>query len=588
MGRVFNRGLAVIAVGLPILVFAACSGGATPIADPLPATDLARPTAEPAVRPATAVVLSPTNTPQPAGSRTAASEPPPASADRAAVVASVNQPPPSPTTRPTVVAPAEAVTFQPDPGLHEGPQTISLFSETNGAIIRYTTDGTEPSEIAGTIYSGPVEVYESLTVRAIAYAQDQPSSQVTFANYLIRQLLLDRPSIVLDAGPYIGPRSIEMINHEPGARIRYAPDGTEPSTANGLDYLGPVVIDSSATVKAAAVKRGWLDSEVEEKRYGIYAERVEVADPITLTGGETLEIVDTHYIISNKIHLSDEASLVIRDSLLELRQDYAFQHGLEATGNSAVEFHDSELQTSCTGSLNWVFIETASLNAVNIDMPGCNTWNLFTGDSTADITNWDRLGATACSRSDVTIRDSATMEIELCFRDGAVVDEALPVEIVEFAFPGEDDQNVDFQLSIHDSSIDGWGIGVTPGSSITIRDAPAVTISVIVGFPWQQQTVELDGLARKLYEDQTWEIGDATLRLINTRTYGWEPNAFGDNTLIIRNSDYSGSSINSSNARYIIENSTMGLTRTQEMVEMPVRDSVIRGDVVRRTAQPSP
>lgn len=77
-----------------------------------------------------------------------------------------------------------------------------------------------------------------------------------------------------------------------------------------------------------------------------------------------------------------------------------------------------------------------------------------------------------------------------------------------------------------------------------------------------------------------WHISDATLRLINTRTYGWEPNAFGDNTLITRNSDYSGSSINSSTAKYIIENSIMGLTRTQESVEITVRDSVIRGHVV--------
>ena len=447
-------------------------------------------------------------------------------------------------------------------------------------MIRYTTDGTMPSQIAGTVYSGPVEIFETVTIRAIAYLQGRPASEETSVEYAIRQLPLDPPTFELDNGAYIGPQQVTIVNQEPGASIKYTLDGTEPSGDNGLDYHRPIDIAQSATVKAVAVNRGWLDSTVEQRRFGIYRARVEVTDPISLYGSETLEIVDTHYILSNKIQLADDTGLVIRGSLLELRQDYAFQHGLEATGNSRVEFHDSELQTSCTGSLNWGFFDNASLTASNIDMPGCNTWHLFAGDATADITNWDLFGGTACDASDVTIRDSSAMEIELCFPEGAVVNEALPVEIDDFSFPNEDDQNVGFRLRIIDSTIDGWGIGVTPRSSITIRDAPAVTISVIVGFPWQEQTVVLDGLARKRYEDQTWHINDATLRLVNTRTYGWEPNVFGNNTLIIRNSDYSGSSINSSTAKYIIENSTMGLTRTQERVEMTVRDSIIRGDVV--------
>ncbi len=68
--------------------------------------------------------------------------------------------------------------------------------------------------------------------------------------------------------------------------------------------------------------------------------------------------------------------------------------------------------------------------------------------------------------------------------------------------------------------------------------------------------------------------------MVNTATYGWEPNVFGSNTPIIRDSNYSGSSINSSQAVYIIENSTMGFTHTQEQVQMTIRDSVINGDVV--------
>ena len=121
-----------------------------------------------------------------------------------------------------------------------------------------------------------------------------------------------------------------------------------------------------------------------------------------------------------------------------------------------------------------------------------------------------------------------------------------------------------------------------PGTDITIRDSPAITIGVIVGLPWSGQTVELDNIGRQLYEDQTWEIVDARLRLVNTNVYRWEPNAFADNTLIVRNSDYSGSSINSGDAHYVIENSTLDFVLANERVTMVIRDSVIRGDVVAR------
>ena len=67
---------------------------------------------------------------------------------------------------------------------------------------------------------------------------------------------------------------------------------------------------------------------------------------------------------------------------------------------------------------------------------------------------------------------------------------------------------------------------------------------------------------------------------MNTNVYGWEPNVFADNTLIIRNSDYSGSAVNSGDAHYIIENSVIGQLVAYERVRMTVTGSVITGDVI--------
>jgi len=48
-------------------------------------------------------------------------------------------------------------------------QTVTLSTTTPGAAIRYTIDGSTPTETAGTVYSGPVAVNSSGTIRAIAY-----------------------------------------------------------------------------------------------------------------------------------------------------------------------------------------------------------------------------------------------------------------------------------------------------------------------------------------------------------------------------------------------------------------------------------
>ena len=46
---------------------------------------------------------------------------------------------------------------------------VTITSETDGAIIRYTTDGNDPTTSTGTVYSAPFAIAETTTVKAIAY-----------------------------------------------------------------------------------------------------------------------------------------------------------------------------------------------------------------------------------------------------------------------------------------------------------------------------------------------------------------------------------------------------------------------------------
>ena len=78
-----------------------------------------------------------------------------------------------------------APTFSPGGGTYASAQSVTLSSTTSGATIRYTTDGSTPSSTVGTIYSGPVNIGTTTTLRAIAYASGLENSAVTSATYTI-------------------------------------------------------------------------------------------------------------------------------------------------------------------------------------------------------------------------------------------------------------------------------------------------------------------------------------------------------------------------------------------------------------------
>ncbi len=80
---------------------------------------------------------------------------------------------------------AAAPSFNPGGGTYTSTQTVTITSSTGGASIRYTTDGSTPSETNGTIYSSPVSISATTTLQAIAYESGYTDSSVTSATYTI-------------------------------------------------------------------------------------------------------------------------------------------------------------------------------------------------------------------------------------------------------------------------------------------------------------------------------------------------------------------------------------------------------------------
>ena len=79
---------------------------------------------------------------------------------------------------------AAVPTFSPASGTYTGEVLVSMATATAGAMIRYTTDGTDPTT-SSTVYSAPLMVTGTVTVKARAFMSGLTMSGVATASYTV-------------------------------------------------------------------------------------------------------------------------------------------------------------------------------------------------------------------------------------------------------------------------------------------------------------------------------------------------------------------------------------------------------------------
>ncbi len=142
--------------------------------------------------------------------------------------------------------------ISPETGTYESTVVVSISSATVGAVIRYTTNGTDPTS-SSQVYTGPFIVSSTRTIKARAFATGLSPSNVATARYTITSALTNTalPTISPRAGTYPRPLAVTISTSTPGALLRYTTDGSEPTPAS-RPYTEPFSLTKSATVKAKA------------------------------------------------------------------------------------------------------------------------------------------------------------------------------------------------------------------------------------------------------------------------------------------------------------------------------------------------
>jgi hypothetical protein len=152
---------------------------------------------------------------------------------------------------PALIAQGTAVTptFAPVAGTYSSEQTVTLGTTTSGASIYYTTDGNIPTT-SSTLYSSPVSVSASMTLKAIAVKSGLTDSSVGTAAYA---LVVSTPMFSSPGpGTYTSTQTVDISTLTSGASMRYTTNGSTPSDTVGTLYTGLIYITETTTLKTIA------------------------------------------------------------------------------------------------------------------------------------------------------------------------------------------------------------------------------------------------------------------------------------------------------------------------------------------------
>ena len=143
-------------------------------------------------------------------------------------------------------------------------QTAILTCDTPRAVIRYTTDGNDPTEQSRFLPSGTsISVTRSITIKARAWRTNALPSEITTAQFVIDAAAANPTITAAAPAPvpancaFTNSLTVTLTSATPEAIICYTLDGTEPITTSAtVTNGGSVVLTNSTRLKYRAFGTG--------------------------------------------------------------------------------------------------------------------------------------------------------------------------------------------------------------------------------------------------------------------------------------------------------------------------------------------
>lgn len=157
-------------------------------------------------------------------------------------------------------------TFSPAAGKYTSAQDVTISTTTDGATIYYTTDGTNPTTSSSSVYSTPISVSATTTIKAMAAKEGMTNSNVATATYVITDNAAPSHNVTWSVN---GETTVESYNE--GANIIFP---ANPDDINGKTFVGWVTdaIEGTTDTAPSFVTSATMGSS-DVTYYAVFANR---------------------------------------------------------------------------------------------------------------------------------------------------------------------------------------------------------------------------------------------------------------------------------------------------------------------------
>jgi minor extracellular protease Epr len=150
-------------------------------------------------------------------------------------------------------------------GTYKAPLFVQLYSKYPGYLkAYYTLDGSTPTT-KSIPYAGFISINSSCTLKVITVDIYGNTSGVLSNQYTIIKPPAN-PIISQRSGAYKVAQTVTLSDSTQGVSIYYTLDGTVPSAKSNL-YTGAITIKSTATLRAIAIDKGGITSNIVSETY---------------------------------------------------------------------------------------------------------------------------------------------------------------------------------------------------------------------------------------------------------------------------------------------------------------------------------
>ncbi len=412
-------------------------------------------------------------------------------------------------------------TVSPGSGTYFTPQTVTISNTVSGVTLRYTTDGTDPTESSQAIASGgTLTVDTSLTLKVRGWKTNWTTSDVTTATYVLK---VGTATLSPGGGSYTSTQNVTVSTVTPGATLYYTLSGQEPTQADLTVASGStVLVDRSATLKVKGWRVGWTTSDTASATYlltlGTVATPVFSPAPGTFTSAQTVSISTSTSGATIRL-TRDGTEPTLRSPV------YSAPLIVDADTTLKAKAFKADWTASATATGDYVIdLGTVAVPTVN---PGAGTYvttqSVVVSCATAGATIRYTTNGVDPTENDSSVASGASIVVDRSLRlklkafKSGVTPSA--IRVVDYWITGTVAAGTSHTLALKaDGTVWAWGFNLTGqlGDGSTTQRTSPIQVSVltdvvaIAGGGSHSLAVKRDGTAWAWGDNGSGQLGDGT------------------------------------------------------------------------------